>query len=66
MNLTDILFNQIIITLIYIVLITTVVNAIMSFTQTRPASYRPFLYFVIAILIMNSFLEKKSGLVVSN
>ena len=62
MDLKDILFNQLLITIIYIVVITAVINGIMSFIQVKPSSYTPFLYFIIAILIMNSFLEKRSGL----
>lgn len=62
MVLSDILFNQFVITLIYIVLITTVLMAIASFTQIKPETYRPFMYFIIAVIILNSFLEKKSGL----
>ena len=62
MDLKDILFNQLLITIIYIVIITAVINAIMSFVQIPSSSYSPFLYFIIAILIMHSFLEKRSGL----
>jgi hypothetical protein len=61
MNLKDILFNQLLITIIYIVILTSVINAIMSFVQVKRTSYIPFLYFFIALLIMNSFLEKKTG-----
>ena len=62
MNLKDIFFNQLLIAVIYIVVLTLVVNGIMTFVQIPASSYSPFLQFFIAFLIMNSFLEKESGL----
>jgi hypothetical protein len=57
----DIIFNQLVLAIIYIVLIVFVIRAIMSFTEITYSTYKPFLFFAVAIIIMNLFLEKQAG-----
>jgi hypothetical protein len=57
----DVVYNHLLITIIYILFFKACLDAIMSFTQVPTSSYAPYMYFIIALIVLNSFLEKSTG-----
>ena len=53
--------NRIAMRIIYIIVIIAVTTGIMTFLQVDSASYLPYLYFCVAMLILSSFLHNKGG-----
>ena len=49
-----------------IIVLIAVTSGIMTFLQVNPASYLPYLYFCVAMLVLSSFLHNKGGEVILN
>ena len=58
--------NRIAMRILCIIVIIAVTSGIMTFLQVNPASYLPYLYFCVAMLVLSSFLHNKGGEVILN
>jgi len=53
--------NRIAMRILYIIVTIAVTSAIMTFLQVNPATYLPYLYFGVAMLVLSSFLHNRGG-----
>ena len=53
--------NRMAMRIIYILILVSVTSAIMGFLQVDPSSYLPYLYFLVAMVVLSSFLHKQGG-----